>query len=122
MKKKKIAIIDDEKHITRLLMIELEGAGYEVVMACDGEKGLDLIRLERPDIILLDVMMPKMDGFEMLEVLKKDKDIKDIPVIFLTAKSSTGDIQRGVDLGVEDYVEKPFHAELLIKRIKRLVP
>jgi DNA-binding response OmpR family regulator len=121
MKKKKVAIIDDEKPIARLLTIELEVAGYEVVVAHDGEKGLDLIRLERPDIVLLDLMMPKMDGFAMLEALKKEKDIKDIPIIVLTARSSVKDIQHGVDLGVADYVEKPFHAELLIKRIERLV-
>ena len=118
---KKIVVLDDEKYITQLLNIELEASGYEVKTACDGEAGLELIRAERPDLILLDLMMPKMDGFEVLQALRIDMMTKNIPVIILTAKSSDRDIDRCLELGVRDYIVKPFHGELLVKKIGRLI-
>jgi len=121
MAKQKIAIVDDEKHITKLLGIELQAEGFAIVTASDGEEGLSLVRTEKPNLVLLDVMMPKMDGFEVLKTLKADAATKDIPIILLTAMSSFNDIERGLQLGICDYEVKPFHSELLIKRVKRLV-
>lgn len=121
MADKKIVVIDDEKDIIQLLSLELKAAGYEVVTACDGEAGLALIRAQRPDLVLLDLMMPKKDGFEVLEALRRDAVTRNIPVFLLTAKSSDHDIERGLQLGIEDYIVKPFHGELLVKRIGRLL-
>lgn len=117
MEKQKILIIDDEMEMTQLLRIELETEGYAVSTANDGQAGLQLIREEKPDLILLDVMMPKMDGYEVLKTFKADPDFTNTPVIMLTAKGLSEEIQKGLDLGVDDYIAKPFHANLLIKRI-----
>jgi len=118
---KKIAVIDDEGCIARLLCIELKTEGYDVVTAGDGEAGLKLIQEEKPDLVLLDLMMPKMNGFEVLEVLRANVETRDVSVVLLTAKNSVHDIQKALELGIEDYIVKPFHAELLVKRIGRLV-
>ncbi len=117
MTKNKILVIEDEQEMAALLKIELETEGYEVVLAFDGRSGLGSARDMRPDLIVLDVMLPVLDGYQVLEVLKKDRDLKHVPVIMLTAKGLEEEIQKGLNLGVNDYVSKPFHAGLLIKRI-----
>jgi DNA-binding response OmpR family regulator len=114
---KKIAIIDDEEEMVQLLTVELESEGYQVVSATDGRAGLGMIKRERPDLIILDVMMPDVSGYEVIKALKQDGSLKNIPIIMLTAKSLDEDIQKGLDLGAQDYVTKPFHAGLLMKRI-----
>lgn len=120
-KERTIVIIDDEVEMTQLLKIELETEGYQVCMAHDGQDGLRLIGQEHPDLVLLDVMMPQMDGYEVLKALKTDSRTKDIPVMMLTAKGLTEDVQKGLDLGADDYIAKPFHSGLLIKRIRTIL-
>jgi len=117
----KIVVVDDEADMTWLLKIELESEGYEVLIASDGEAGLELIKKKNPDLILMDVMMPKMNGYEALRRLKQDESTKQIPVLMLTAKGWEGETQKGLDLGAEDYILKPFHSGLLIKRIGNLM-
>lgn len=117
----KIVIVDDEADMTRLLKIELESEGYEVLIASDGEAGLALIRKENPALVLMDVMMPGMDGYEALRRLKQDESTKQIPVAMLTAKGWEGETQKGLDLGAEDYILKPFHSGLLIKRVGNMI-
>ena len=104
--------------MTLLLKIELETEGYAINIAHNGKDGILLIKEKKPDLVLLDIMIPEMDGYQILTLIKEDPDIKDIPVIMLTAKGVEEDIQKALDLGVDDYVPKPFHPGLLIKKIE----
>jgi DNA-binding response OmpR family regulator len=118
---KKIAIVDDEEAMVQLLTVELESEGYEVLPAFNGKAGLQLIEQDRPDLIILDVMMPDLSGYDIIKLVKDNPTLRNIPIIMLTAKSLDDDIQKGLDLGAHDYVTKPFHAGLLIKRIETLL-
>lgn len=113
----KILIIEDEEPIRELLKMELENEGFIVEVAANGAEGLDKARTFCPDLIVSDVMMPVMDGFTLQEKLSRDEKLKDIPVIFLTAKSDKKDIRFGKSLGVEDYITKPFEFEDLLVSI-----
>jgi two-component system alkaline phosphatase synthesis response regulator PhoP len=103
---KKIAVIEDEKILLKAIEIELSDAGYTVVTALDGKTGVELIKNEHPDLVLLDIIMPKMSGFEVLENIKKDTRVKDIPVIILTNLGHEDDRKKGMDLGAVDYFIK----------------
>ena len=113
---KRILIVDDEPDIIRLLKYNLEKEGFEVLVANDGVRALERAG-EQPDLIVLDVMMPKMDGWEVVRKLKGDKRTADIPVIFLTAKASEMDEVVGLELGADDYVVKPISPRKLLARI-----
>jgi DNA-binding response OmpR family regulator len=117
----KIAVVDDEEAMVQLLTVELESEGYEVLPANNGTSGLKMIEDRRPDLVILDIMMPDLSGYEIIEALKSNPALSNIPIILLTAKSLDDDIQKGLDLGAQDYVTKPFHAGLLIKRISTLL-
>jgi len=117
---KKILVVDDERHIVRLVQVTLERAGYEVAVAYDGRECLQKVPQEKPDLIVLDVMMPHMDGFETLQNLKADPETASIPVIMLTAKAQDQDIFRGWQQGVEWYQTKPFNPMELVTVIKRI--
>lgn len=117
---KRILVCDDEKHIVRLVQINLEREGYTVLTAYDGKEGLAKAEAEKPDLIVLDVMMPYMDGFEVLRNLKKNPDTRDIPVIMLTAKAQDADVFRGWKEGVDTYLTKPFNPMELISFVKRI--
>jgi two-component system alkaline phosphatase synthesis response regulator PhoP/two-component system response regulator VicR len=117
---KKILAVDDEKHIVRLIQVNLERAGYEVVTAFDGVEALKKVAEERPDLIVLDVMMPQMDGFETLKNLKANPQTRDIPVIMLTAKAQDADVFRGWQSGVDCYLTKPFNPLELLTFVKRI--
>jgi two-component system, OmpR family, alkaline phosphatase synthesis response regulator PhoP len=105
---KKILAVDDERHIVRLVEVNLQRAGYEVVTAYDGREALEKVKSENPDLVVLDVMMPYMDGFEVLKNLKADPATAEIPVIMLTAKAQDADVFRGWQSGVDCYLTKPF--------------
>lgn len=117
---KKILAVDDEKAIVRLVQVNLEREGYEVVTAYDGREALEKVASERPDLIVLDVMMPYMDGFEVLQQLKKSPETRDIPVIMLTAKAQDADVFRGWQSGVDCYLTKPFNPMELKAFVKRV--
>jgi two-component system alkaline phosphatase synthesis response regulator PhoP/two-component system response regulator VicR len=117
---KKILAVDDERHIVRLVQVNLERAGYKVVPAYDGVDALKKVETERPDLIVLDVMMPHMDGFEVLKNLKANPQTKDIPVIMLTAKAQDADVFRGWSSGVDCYLTKPFNPMELLTFVKRI--
>ena len=104
----KILVVDDEADVLLLCRVNLEFEGYEVVEAGDGEAAIRKVAAERPDVILLDVMMPKMDGWQVLAALKADPDTADIPVVMLTAKVQDQDQIRGWSGGAADYITKPF--------------
>jgi DNA-binding response OmpR family regulator len=107
--KPKVLVIDDEAPIRLLCRVNLEAEKMIVLEAEEGPSGLELARSERPDVILLDVMMPAMDGWEVLQRLLEDEETREIPIVFLTARAELRDRARGLDLGGVDYVTKPFN-------------
>jgi DNA-binding response OmpR family regulator len=117
----RVLVIDDEAPIRLLCRVNLEAAGMEVLEAQDGPSGLAAARAERPDVILLDVMMPGMDGWQVLEALLDDEGTQEIPIIFLTARAELRDQARGLELGGVDYVTKPFNPIDLAPLIDALV-
>lgn len=114
----KILIIDDELHIVELLKYNLEANGYKVIYELNGKNGFETAVEKRPDLILLDIMLPEMDGFDVCKALKKDKELENIPIIMLTAKSEEFDKILGLEIGAEDYITKPFSVRELLARIK----
>ncbi|MBI2298154.1 MAG: response regulator [Armatimonadetes bacterium] len=117
---KRILAVDDEKHIVRLIQVNLERAGYQVSTANDGVQALDLVAQERPDLIVLDWMMPQLNGMETLKRLKANPATADIPVIMLTAKSQDADVFKGWQSGVDCYLTKPFNPMELLTFVKRI--
>jgi two-component system alkaline phosphatase synthesis response regulator PhoP/two-component system response regulator VicR len=117
---KKILAVDDERHIVRLVQVNLERAGYQVVTAYDGKEALEKVASEQPDLVVLDVMMPYMDGFEVLQTLRKNQNTRDLPVIMLTAKAQDADVFRGWQSGVDCYLTKPFNPMELISFVRRI--
>lgn len=117
---KKILAVDDERHIVRLVEVNLQRAGYQVVTAFDGREALEKVKSEKPDLVVLDVMMPYMDGFEVLKNLKADPVLAEIPVIMLTAKAQDADVFRGWQSGVDCYLTKPFNPMELLTFVKRI--
>lgn len=116
----KILVCDDERHIVRLIQVNLERHGYTVVTAYDGKEGLEKARAEKPDLMVLDVMMPYMDGFEVLKTLKREPDTENLPVIMLTAKAQDKDVFEGYHYGADMYLTKPFNPMELIAFVKRI--
>lgn len=117
---KKILAVDDEKHIVRLVQANLERVGYTVVTANDGKEALQKVEEENPDLVILDVMMPYMDGFEVLQNLRRNPGTRDIPVIMLTAKAQDADVFKGWQSGVDCYLTKPFNPMELLSFVKRI--
>lgn len=105
---KKVLVVDDEPDVLLLCRVNLEFEGYEVVEASDGQQAMEKVGEHRPDVILLDVMMPRMDGWQVLSALKADESLRDIPVVMLTAKVQDADQIRGWSAGVAEYITKPF--------------
>jgi len=118
---KKIILAEDEPQIARLIEFKLKKEGYEVVWKENGEEALAAIKTEKPDLILLDVMMPVMNGYEVLRRVKEDENLKNIPVVMLTARAQEKDVVKGIDLGADDYIIKPFHPAELLARVKRIL-
>ena len=118
MANEKILVVDDDANICELLRLYLTKEGYQVTVANDGEEGLEKFNAVKPDMVLLDVMMPRMDGFEMVRRIRQTD--KYTPVLFLTARSAINDVVEGFELGANDYLKKPFGMQELIIRIKAL--
>ncbi len=119
----KILVVEDDPDIQSLVQMSLEfTGGYEVSVASDGPAGLDAARRELPDLILLDAMMPGMDGFEVCRRLKADPHTAPIPVVFLTAKAQAGEIEEGLRLGATGYLTKPFDPMTLKDELEKLAP
>ena len=113
-----VLIVDDEPRILRFVQINLEMEGFRVVEAGNGLQALDQVREKMPDIVLLDVMMPEMDGFETLLMIR---ELSTVPVIMLTVRSSEDDKVRGLDLGADDYITKPFSPRVLVSRVRAVL-
>jgi len=121
MAKKKVLIVDDEKDFVEMLSDRLQAKGYEIIKAFDGAEGLEKARASKPDLIILDIIMPKMDGFDVCRKLKIDKEYKKIPVIMLTAKFQHSDINFADEMGADTYITKPLELGLLSDKIKELL-
>lgn len=114
---KKILVVDDEPHIQKLIALRLKVNRFQVFTAGNGVEGLEIAKREKPDLILLDIMMPKMNGYEFLQKLKTMPSVRIIPIIMFTAKASQEDVDRAIALGAIDYVIKPFDADRLLSKI-----
>lgn len=115
---KKILIVDDEADIIEILQFVLEAQGYECITAMDGEEGLRLAKELLPDLIILDVMMPKINGYKISRLLKYDAKYKNIPILMITARSQEEDKNIGEETGVDEYITKPFQVDYVLQKVK----
>jgi DNA-binding response OmpR family regulator len=118
---KRILIVEDEEGIVKLVKMYLEHHRYEVITANDGQEGLGKAKTEKPDLIVLDLMLPKMDGYKVCGLLKKDTRYAKIPVILFTAKAQEKDVKLGQEVGADAYITKPFEPEVLLSKIEELI-
>jgi two-component system alkaline phosphatase synthesis response regulator PhoP len=114
----KILVVDDETYIVELVKFNLEKEGYQVVVAFDGIHALEMVKEENPHLILLDIMLPSMDGLEVCRTLKQDPNYNTIPIIMLTAKGEEFDTVLGLEMGADDYIKKPFSPREMVARVK----
>ena len=121
MAKKRILVVEDEIELVKAILIRLQQAGYEVSSAGDGQEGLEKARKEKPDLIILDLMLPKMDGYKVCGLLKADARYNSIPVIISTARAQESDEKLGFEVGADAYFTKPFQYEKLLAKIKELL-
>ena len=121
MAKEKILVVDDEEDILELVRYNLTKEGYGVICASSGEEGLNTAKLKLPDLIVLDLMLPGIDGLDVARALKTESNTKSIPIIMLTAKGEEADIVTGLEIGADDYISKPFSPRILIARIRAVL-
>ena len=119
--KKKLLIVDDEPELLLLIEARLKANGYEVFTAADGQTALELAKKKIPDLIILDIMLPKMDGYKVCGLLKKDTRYAHIPIILFTARAQTEDMRVGEEVGADAFVTKPFDAQILLSKIDGLL-
>lgn len=120
--KAKVLVVDDEPNILMSLEFLMRKSGYEVFIARDGAEALQLVHEQHPNVLVLDVMMPQVDGYEVCQLIKSNPDLEQIRVIFLSAKSKETDIERGYAAGADLYLSKPFSTKELVKRIQEFLP
>jgi DNA-binding response OmpR family regulator len=118
----KVLLVEDDPVILRLLEVNFELEGFDVVLARDGAEGIDLAHTERPDLVISDIMMPKVSGLELVAALKGDDATAAIPIILLSAKAQSADLKAGMEAGADDYVTKPFEPLDLVDRVRALIP
>ncbi len=116
--KKKILVVDDELDMLMVIKLRLEASGYEVITATDGLDGLNAARRVKPDLIVLDIMLPKMNGYKVARFLKFDEEYKSIPIVMLTALSGEEDRSTGIETGADAYLTKPFETQQLLDAVK----
>jgi len=121
MDKKRILIVDDEEDLRKMLKFRLVSVGYDVVEGLDGQDGLDKARSTNPDLIVLDLMLPKIDGFRVCRMLKFDEKYKHIPIIMFTARAQKQDVETSKEMGADAYINKPFEPEVLVGKVKELL-
>ena len=118
---KKILITEDSPTVLEILKSVLAEEGYEVIAASDGQQALNLAKTEKPDLMVLDLMLPKIDGYKVCRMLKFDEKYKDIPIIMLTARTKESDENLGKEVGADAYIRKPFQPEVIIDQIRKLL-
>lgn len=121
MSQKRILLVEDEVSLSELMKIRLEANGYNVISAFDGQEALDLARKEKPDLIILDLMLPKIDGYKVCRLLKFDSKYEKIPVIMFTARAQESDKKLGEEVGADAYIVKPFEPEILLNKIREFL-
>jgi two-component system phosphate regulon response regulator PhoB len=121
MAKERILIVEDDDDIRALVAFNLKKAGLDTIEAADGETGLELARSERPDLVILDLMLPGIDGHQVTYRMKMDPQLKDIPIVMLTAKSEETDVVIGLGIGADDYITKPFSPRVLLARVQAVL-
>ena len=121
MSKKKILVVEDEPHIANIIKITLEAEGFEVLVANDGAEGLSVAKEQAPDLVVLDLMLPKIDGYKVCRFLKFDKRYSHIPVMLLSAMSDLNDKKLGEEVGADMFLSKPFKPDELLSHIDRLL-
>jgi len=121
MANEKVLFVDDEADFVDMVRTRLESNGFKVITAYDGEEALEKVKLDRPDIIVLDIMMPKINGFDVCRRLKADKSYMDIPIVILTARFQPNDIKFSKDVGADAYITKPFEPQALMDKLRELV-
>jgi len=119
--KKRILVVDDEADLVDMLKMRLEVNNYDVITAYDGQEALDKARKEKPDLIILDLMLPKIDGYKVCRMLKFDEKYKKIPIILFTARAQDSDQKMGKEVGADAYVTKPFEPKVLLGKIEELL-
>jgi two-component system alkaline phosphatase synthesis response regulator PhoP len=119
--RKRILVVDDEIYIVHILEFTLTMEGYEVLTAADGEEALRRLEQDRPDLVVLDIMMPKVDGYEVLRRIRADEEFRQLPVILLSAKGRPIDRDTGLEIGADDYIVKPFSPRRLLQKIQDLL-
>jgi len=120
-KKEKLLVVEDDGDIRELISFNLEMCGYDVIRASDGQEGWEKARTEMPDLVVLDLMLPGLDGFEVCKRLKSEKATQAMPIIMLTARSEEESMVKGLELGADDYVTKPFSPRVLVARVKAVL-
>ena len=120
-KKLLMLLVEDEEDMLKAIRLRLEANDYEVIPARDGQEALMKARTEKPDLIILDIMLPKMDGFKVCRMLKFDEKYQNIPIVVVSAKTQKADIERGKEMGADAYITKPFKSEELLKTINELL-
>ena len=118
---KKILVVDDEVQLLEMVKMRLEASGYEVITACDGQEALDKARQDRPDLIILDLMLPKIDGYKVCRMLKFDEKYHKIPIVLFSAKAQEQDKLLGEQVGANGYITKPFEPKVLLDKIAELL-
>lgn len=121
MSTKKILVVDDEPGIVELLESRLKATGYQVSIAFDGVEALDKAKKEKPDLIILDLMLPKMDGYKVCALLKRDARYAKIPIVMFTARAQEEDRRMGLEAGADGYLTKPFDPQVLLDKIEQLI-
>jgi DNA-binding response OmpR family regulator len=116
----RILLVDDEENLVRLIEARLRHAGYDVLIARDGAAGLEMARTQQPAVIILDLMLPKLNGYEVCTMLKQDTRYQNIPIMLLTAKGMERDKQLGLECGADAYVQKPFKPQEFLEQVRRL--
>lgn len=119
--KTRILLVDDEPDLVQMVSVRLTAAGYEVTPAYDGQQALDQVKQARPDLIILDLMLPKLDGYKVCRLLKFDERTKSIPVLIFTARAQVEDVTLATECGADGYLTKPFEAKALLEKLQQLL-
>lgn len=118
---RKILVVDDEPDVISLLTLMLESEGYDVITAADGQSALEKARTENPDLVILDIMLPRLNGYKVARMLKFDENYSHVPIIMLTSKVQERDRLMGLEMGADDYIDKPFDTAMLLSVVKKIL-
>lgn len=117
----KILLVDDEPDLVQMISLRLKSVGYEVVTACDGQEALEQVKQTKPDLLILDLMLPKLDGYKVCRLLKFDERTKELPILIFTARAQEQDIKLASECGADAYLTKPFEAKVLLGKLQELL-